>query len=159
MPGIKKNALHLSGPVVAEIYLGKITKWNSPKIKKLNPKLHLPGLTITVAFRSDGSGTTYAFTNYLSKVSSAWRSSVGYATSVRFPVGVGAKGNPGVTSVVDTTKGAIGYIETSYVIAAGLPAAAIENSAGNFVYPEPGGLRSGGGNGQARAGEQRTPHR
>ncbi len=142
LPGIKKNALHLSGPVVAEIYEGKITKWNSPKIKKLNPKLHLPGLTITVAFRSDGSGTTYAFTNYLSKVSSAWRSSVGYATSVKFPVGVGAKGNPGVTSVVDTTKGAIGYIETSYVIAAGLPAAAIENSAGNFVYPNLAGFEA-----------------
>ncbi len=135
LPGIKKNALHLSASVIAAIYLGKITNWKDPKIKKLNPTLHLPNLPITVAFRSDGSGTTYAFTNYLSKVSPAWKNSVGYATSVSFPVGVGGKGNPGVTAIVDSTKGAIGYIEASYVIAAGLPAAAVENNAGKFVYP------------------------
>ncbi len=135
IPGVKHNKLHLTGSVIAQIYLGKITNWNNRKIKKLNPKLHLPNLPITVAFRSDGSGTTYAFTNYLAKVSKAWRTSVGYATSVSFPVGVGGKGNSGVTSIVDTTKGAIGYIESSYIIAAGLQAAAIENNAGQFEYP------------------------
>jgi phosphate transport system substrate-binding protein len=138
IPGVKHDKLHLSGPVIAEIYLGKITKWNSPKIKKLNPKLHLPGLKITPVFRSDGSGDTYAFTNYLSKINSTWKSSIGYATSVAFPTAdgaVGAKGNSGVTSVVDTTKGAIGYISASYIVAAGLQAAAVQNAAGNFEYP------------------------
>jgi phosphate transport system substrate-binding protein len=132
IPGVKHDALHLSGPVVAEIYLGKITKWNSPKIKKLNPKLHLPGLTITPVFRTDGSGDSYAFTNYLSKVNKTWKTTIGYATSVHFPAGVGGKGNVGVTSVVNTTKGAIGYISASYIIAAGLQAAAVQNAAGNF---------------------------
>ncbi len=135
LPGVKKGALKLSGPVLAGIYFGKITKWNDPKIKKLNPGLKLPGLTITPVFRTDGSGTTYAFVRYLSKISPAWRSSVGYATSVQFPTGVGGKGNSGVTSVVTKTPGSIGYIEASYIIAAGLGAAGVENKAGNFEYP------------------------
>jgi phosphate transport system substrate-binding protein len=133
LDGVKK--LRLSGPVLAGIYLGRITKWNNPKIKKLNPKVHLPGTTITPVFRSDGSGDTYAFTNYLSKVSKTWRSSVGYATSVSFQHGVGAKGNSGETSVVQSTNGAISYISASYIIAAGLKAAALENEAGRFEYP------------------------
>lgn len=131
--GVKK--LNLSGPVLAGIYSGKITKWNDPKIKKLNPKAHLPNLTITPVFRSDGSGDTYAFTDYLSRVSKAWKNSVGFATSVGFPAGVGGKGNSGVTAVVTSTNGAIGYISASYLIAAGLGAAALENKAGNFEYP------------------------
>lgn len=135
LPGIKKGALKISGPVLAGIYFGKITKWNDPKIKALNPGLKLPGLTITPAFRTDGSGTTYAFVRYLSKISPAWRNSVGYATSVQFPTGVGGKGNAGVTSVVTSTPGSIGYIEASYIIAAGLGAAGVQNKAGNFVYP------------------------
>ncbi len=138
IPGVKHDALHLSGPVLAEIYLGKITSWNNPKIKKLNPKLHLPGLKITPVFRSDGSGDSYAFTNYLSKVNKTWKTTIGYATSVSFPTSdgaVGAKGNSGVTAVVNTTKGAIGYISASYIIAAGLQAAGIENAAGQFEYP------------------------
>jgi phosphate transport system substrate-binding protein len=135
LPGIKKGALKISGPILAGIYFGKITKWNDPKIKKLNPGLKLPGLTITPAFRTDGSGTTYAFVRYLSKISPAWKKSVGYATSVSFPTGVGGKGNQGVTAIVTKTPGAIGYIEASYIIAAGLGAAAVQNKAGNFVYP------------------------
>jgi len=138
IPGVKKGKLRISGPVLAEIYLGKITTWNNAKIKRLNPKLHLPGLKITPVFRSDGSGDTYAFTNYLSKVSSAWKSSVGYATSVAFPTSdgaVGGKGNPGVTSVVSTTKGSIGYITATYIVAAGLGAASVENNAGQFEFP------------------------
>jgi phosphate transport system substrate-binding protein len=131
--GVKK--LRLSGPIIAGIYFGKITKWNDPKIKKLNPGVKLPGTTITPVFRSDGSGDTYAFTNYLSKVNKTWKSERGFATSVSFPAGVGAKGNSGVTSVVQTTNGAIGYISASYIIAAGLRAVAVKNEAGKFEYP------------------------
>jgi phosphate transport system substrate-binding protein len=133
LPGVKK--LNLTGPILAGIYFGKITKWNDPKIKKINPKAHLTGLTITPVFRSDGSGDTYAFTNYLSKVSKAWKNEVGYATSVGFTHGVGAKGNSGITSTVTKTPGAIGYISASYLIAAGLGAVAVKNEAGNFEVP------------------------
>ncbi len=134
IPGVKK--LNLSGSILAGIYFGKITKWNDPKIKKLNPKTHLPGMTITPVFRSDGSGDTYAFTDYLSKVSKAWKNEVGSATSVQFPPGgVGGKGNSGVTSTVTSTNGSIGYISASYLLAAGLGAAAIQNNAGNFEFP------------------------
>jgi phosphate transport system substrate-binding protein len=133
LPGIKK--LNLTGKILSGIYFGRITKWNDPKIAKVNPKTKLPNLTITPVFRSDGSGDTYAFTNYLSKVSPAWKSEVGYATSVGFKAGVGAKGNSGVTATVVKTPGAIGYISASYLIAAGISAAAIENKAGNFEVP------------------------
>ncbi len=131
--GVSK--LNLTGPIVAAIYFGKITKWNDPKIKKLNPKAQLPGTTITPVFRSDGSGDTYAFTNYLSKESGAWKKNVGFATSVGFPTGVGGKGNVGVTSVVKATNGAIGYVSGSYAIASDLKAAALKNAAGNYEYP------------------------
>ena len=133
IPGVKK--INLSGKVLAGIYFGKITNWNDPKIKKLNPKAKLPNLTITPVYRSDGSGDTYAFTNYLSKISPAWRTEVGYATTVGWKAGTGAKGNAGVTSLVTKTPGAIGYISASYLIAAGLGAAAMENKAGNFELP------------------------
>jgi len=133
IPGVKK--LNLTGKILAGIYFGKITKWNDPKIKAANPKAKLPGLTITPVFRSDGSGDTYTFTNYLSKISPAWKSEVGYATTVGFKAGVGAKGNAGITATVVKTPGAIGYISASYLIAAGLGAAAVENKAGNFEVP------------------------
>jgi phosphate transport system substrate-binding protein len=131
--GVKK--LNLTGKILAGIYFGKITKWNDPKIQKVNPKVKLPALTITPVFRSDGSGDTYAFTNYLSKISPAWKNEVGYATTVQFRAGVGAKGNSGVTSTVTATNGAIGYISASYLIAAGIGAASVENKAGNFELP------------------------
>ena len=108
---------------------------NIPGIKKINPKAKLPNLTITPVFRSDGSGDTYTFTNYLSKISPAWKNEVGYATSVGFKAGVGAKGNAGITATVVKTPGAIGYISASYLIAAGLGAAAIQNKAGNYEFP------------------------
>jgi phosphate transport system substrate-binding protein len=133
IPGVKK--LDLTGKLLAGIYFGKITNWNDPKIKKINPKAKLPNLAITPVFRSDGSGDTYAFTNYLSKISPAWKSEVGFATSVGFKAGVGAKGNAGVTSTVAKTPGGIGYISASYLIAAGLGAAAIQNNAGNYEFP------------------------
>jgi phosphate transport system substrate-binding protein len=133
IPGVKK--LNLTGKLLAGIYFGKVTNWNDPKIKAVNPKTKLPNLPITPVFRSDGSGDTYAFTNYLSKISPAWKSEVGYATSVGFKAGVGAKGNAGITSTVTKTPGAIGYISASYLIAAGLGAVAVENKAGNFEVP------------------------
>jgi phosphate transport system substrate-binding protein len=133
VPGVKK--LNLTGKILAGIYFGKITKWNDAKIKKVNPGTKLPGTPITPVYRSDGSGDTYAFTNYLSKISPAWKNEVGFATSVGFKAGVGAKGNSGITATVTKTPGAIGYISASYLIAAGLGAAAIENNAGNFEFP------------------------
>ncbi len=133
LSGVKK--LNLSGPVLAEIYLGRIKQWNDPKIAKLNKGAKLPSTKITPVFRSDGSGDTYAFTQYLSKVSGSWKSQVGFSTSVGFKAGVGAKGNAGVTATVQKTNGAIGYISASYLIAAGVGAAAIENRAHQFEYP------------------------
>lgn len=132
VPGVSK--LNLSGPLLAEIYMGKITKWNDKKIAKLNPKAKLPGTAITPIFRSDGSGDTYAFTNYLAKVSPAWRSQFGFGTSVGFKAGIGAKGNTGVTSSLKT-PGAIGYVAAAYLISGGFHAAGIENRAGKFVLP------------------------
>jgi len=128
--------LKLTGKVISDIYLGKITQWNASAIKKLNPGVSLPALKITPAFRSDGSGTTYGFTNYLWKVNPEWRSKVGiYATSVNFPSGVGGKGNDGVSAIVGSTNGAVGYVEVAYAIAHGLKVAAIQNAAGKFLYP------------------------
>lgn len=133
IPGVKK--LKLTGKILSGIYFGKITKWNDKKIKALNPGVKLPGLTITPVFRSDGSGDTYTFTNFLSKISPAWKNEVGYATTVGFPAGVGAKGNAGVTATVVKTPGAIGYISAYYLIAAGLHAASIQNKAGYYALP------------------------
>lgn len=133
IPGVKK--LNLTGSVIAGIYFGRITKWNDPKIAKINPGTKLPGLNITPVFRSDGSGDTYAFTNYLSKVSPAWKSEVGYATTVGFKAGVGAKGNAGVTATVTKTPGALGYISAYYLVASGVHAAAIQNKAGKYTLP------------------------
>jgi phosphate transport system substrate-binding protein len=131
-----EKRLKLSPSVIANIYLGKISNWSDPAIKKLNPGVNLPNLHITVAFRSDGSGDTYAWTNYLWKISPEWRSKVGiYATSVNFPVGVGGKGNDGVAAVVKGTNGSIGYISASYAISHGIYVAAVQNAAGKFVYP------------------------
>jgi phosphate transport system substrate-binding protein len=129
------HRLYLTGPVLAEIYKGEITNWDSSKIAKLNKGEKLPNLKITVVFRSDGSGDTYAFTDYLSRISPAWKSQVGNATTVSFPTGVGGKGNAGVTAIVSSTSGAIGYISASYIIAHGLQAAALQNAAGRYEYP------------------------
>lgn len=129
------SRLRLTGPVLAEIYLGKITNWDAPAIQKLNKGETLPNLPITVVYRSDGSGDTYAFTDYLSRVSPEWKSKVGNATSVSFPTGVGGKGNAGVTAVVVSTNGSIAYISASYIIAHNLGAAALKNAAGKFEYP------------------------
>jgi phosphate transport system substrate-binding protein len=129
------NKLKLTGSVLAKIYLGQITTWNNPAIKSLNKGVNLPNLKITPIFRSDGSGDTYAFTNYLSAVSPTWASKVNYATSVSFPAGVGQKGNSGVTAALEATNGGIAYIAVSYLIAHEIPAIAIKNNAGNYEYP------------------------
>lgn len=133
LKGVSK--LDLTPEIVAEIYLGKITKWNAAPIKKINKGVKLPNLTITPVYRSDGSGDTYAFTDLMSRVSKEWKSKVGNATSVSFPKGVGGDGNSGVTAVVEKTNGAIAYIAASYVYSHGLDAARLKNQAGRYEYP------------------------
>ncbi|WP_246149843.1 phosphate ABC transporter substrate-binding protein PstS [Arenimonas fontis] len=133
VPGIAANQLRLDGPTLADIYLGKITTWNDPAIAALNPGLALPAMRITVVHRSDGSGTTFNFVNYLSKVSPEWKEKVGEGTSVRWPTGVGGKGNEGVTAYVKQIKGAIGYIELSYALTNKVPYAQLRNADGQFV--------------------------
>ena len=134
VPGVG-HKLRLTGPTIADIYLGRITNWDSSAIKRSNPHAHLPNLKITPIFRSDGSGDTYAFTNYLSDISKTWRNKVNYATSVDFPHGVAGKGNSGVAAVLKSTKGGIAYIAVSYLISQRLNAAAVENSSGRYEYP------------------------
>lgn len=114
LQGIKAGQLVIDGPTLANIYLGKITKWDDAALKKLNPSANLPNTAITVVERSDGSGTTFNFADYLSKVSADWKSQVGENTSVDWPVGIGAKGNEGVSGSVAQTKGSIGYVEYAY---------------------------------------------
>ena len=133
LPGV--SHLNLSGPVIANIFLGKITNWDDRAIKALNKGVNLPSMTITPVHRSDGSGDTYAFTSYLSKVSPAWATKVGFGTSVAFPVGTGGKGNSGVAAVVAATPGALGNNSWFYVRQAKLQPVAVENAAGKFVYP------------------------
>jgi len=115
LDGIKPGELVIDSDTLANIYLGKITKWNDPALAKLNPSAKLPNQAIAVAYRSDGSGTTFVFTEYLSKVNPEWKTKVGANTSVQWPVGIGGKGNEGVAGTVTNTKGAIGYVEYAYV--------------------------------------------
>ncbi|WP_375785511.1 phosphate ABC transporter substrate-binding protein PstS [Bradyrhizobium sp. Pha-3] len=133
--GIKSGDLVLSGEVLGDIYLGKITKWNDAAIAKLNPKLTLPADAITVVRRSDGSGTTFNFTDYLSKSNADWKSKVGSGTAVEWPVGVGAKGNEGVAGNISQTKNAIGYVEYAYAKQNKLTYTALVNKTGKTVQP------------------------
>jgi phosphate transport system substrate-binding protein len=135
LPGIASGKLILTGPVIADIYLGKIKKWNDPAIEKLNPGLKLPDMDITVVHRSDGSGTTFTFTNYLSKISPEWKEKVGSNTSVAWPVGVGGKGSEGVASYVQRIPGSIGYVEYAYILETHGSYARMINSAGKVVSP------------------------
>ena len=129
------GSLKFTGEVLADIFLGKITKWNDRAIADANPDAKLPDRPIAIVHRSDGSGTTYIFVDFLSKVSPEWKDKVGVATSVNWPVGLGAKGNEGVTGQVKQTPGAIGYVELTYALQNGIPAAAVRNPAGAFVVP------------------------
>jgi phosphate transport system substrate-binding protein len=134
IPGITQ-ALNLTPDAIAGIYLGKITKWDDPAIKANNPIVNLPGADIVVVHRSDGSGTSYCWTDFLSKVSPEWESKVGKGTSVNWPVGLGGKGNEGVSGQVKQTSNSIGYVELIYAIQNRLPYANVKNSAGKFVTP------------------------
>ncbi len=133
--GIAPGQLVLDGAVLANIYMGKITRWNDPAIKKLNPSVNLPDLAIAVVHRSDGSGTTFIFTNYLSKVSQDWASNFGAATSVDWPTGIGAKGNEGVAGNVAQTAGSIGYVEYAYAQQNHMTYTKMQNRDGAIVAP------------------------
>jgi phosphate transport system substrate-binding protein len=133
--GIKPGELVLDGPALAKIFLGEITSWDDPAIKKLNPKAKLPSQAIVVVHRSDGSGTTFIWTNYLSKVSDDWKTKVGASTAVEWPTGIGAKGNEGVANNVTQTKGAIGYLEYAYVKQNYMTYVDLINKAGKAVAP------------------------
>ena len=135
LDGVKPGDFHIDGPTLADIYLGKITKWSDPKLKALNPNLNLPDLPIVPIHRADGSGTTFNFTYYLAEVSPDWKSKVGVATTVDWPGGIGAKGNDGVSNNVATTKGAIGYVEYAYAKQNKLTHASMVNKAGKIVEP------------------------
>lgn len=135
LPGVPAGKLTIDGPTLANIFLGKITKWNDPALTKLNPGVKLPDMPIAVVHRSDGSGTTFNFTNYLGKVSREWQSTVGADTAVSWPVGTGGKGNAGVAANVQQTVGAIGYVESAYAMQNHLPFMGMVNHDGKKVQP------------------------
>jgi phosphate transport system substrate-binding protein len=135
LPGIGNTKLKFDGPTIAGIFQGKITKWNDQALAALNPGVKLPDSDIIVVHRSDGSGTSYIFTDFLSKVSPDWKQNVGKATSVNWPTGLGGKGNEGVTQQVKQTEGSLGYVELIYALSNGLSYADIKNPAGKFVEP------------------------
>ena len=135
IPGIGPGKLRLTPANLADIFLGKIRRWNDPRLAKTNPNLALPNLPITVVHRADGSGTTWIFTNYLAKVSADWKARVGFGKAVRWPVGIGGKGNEGVANYVRRVKGAIGYVEYAYAKQNRMSYALLQNRAGNFVAP------------------------
>lgn len=135
LPGIKAGQLALDGSTIAKIFLGEITNWSDPAIKTLNPGVTLPSKSIVVVHRSDGSGTTFIWTNYLSKVSSAWNDKVGASTSVEWPVGIGAKGNEGVAANVSQASGSIGYVELAYATQNQMAYTALFNKSGARVLP------------------------
>lgn len=136
--GVKPGQIRFTGPMLADIYLGKLKSWNDPAIRAVNPDIKLPNAPITVVHRIDGSGTTFNWSNYLAKVSPQWKASIGEGTSIEWPLGLGGKGNDGVASLVSLVPGAIGYLEYTYAlqrldrISFGL----VQNSAGNFVVPD-----------------------
>ena len=134
--GIEPGQLKLTGQLLGDIFLGKVSRWNDPAIKALNPSLALPDAAIAQVRRADGSGTTFIFTNYLSKVNAEWKSKVGEGTAVNWPVGAGGKGNEGVAAFVSRLPNSLGYVEYSYVKQNKMTYAVVQNSAGNFVKPE-----------------------
>jgi len=134
LPGVK-NLLHMDGPTLAKIFMGQITSWNDPAIKKLNKGVALPDTKIAIAHRSDNSGTTYNFTDYLSAVSPAWKSQLGKGVAVNWPVGTGGRGSSGVAAIVSQTPGAIGYADVAYSLANHLKFFAMKNRAGKFATP------------------------
>jgi phosphate transport system substrate-binding protein len=154
VPGVRK--LHLTGSVLAGIYLGRIKRWNDPAITSINRGLgdHFPNQNITVVYRSDGSGDSYAFTDYLSSVSGTWARQVGRGTKPTFPTGVGAKGNSGMVTAVQATSGSIAYVAVSYLIAHRMRAAAIKNAAGNYEFPNLRNISNAASNAHFLAGNE-----
>ncbi|MDI3565893.1 phosphate ABC transporter substrate-binding protein PstS [Bradyrhizobium sp. Arg816] len=136
--GVKPGQIRFTGQMLADIYLGKLKSWNDPAIRAINPDIRLPNTAITVVHRTDGSGTTFNWSNYLSKVSPQWKSSVGEGTSVEWPLGLGGKGNDGVASLVSLVPGSIGYLEYTYALQRldKISFGVVQNSAGNFVVPD-----------------------
>jgi phosphate transport system substrate-binding protein len=135
LPSIGNTKLKFDGNLLVDIFMGRVTKWSDPKIAALNPGVKLPDMDLVVVHRSDGSGTTYVFTDYLNKFSREWKDKVGYATSVNWPIGLGGKGNEGVTQQVKQVEGGLGYVELIYALSNNLPYGVIKNSAGTFVEP------------------------
>ena len=146
VPGITPNQLKLDGETVGNIFLGNIKNWNDQAIAKLNPELQLPDLPITVVHRSDSSGTTWIFTDYLTKVSTDWKKNVGCDKSVKWPVGIGGQKNPGVCNNVKKINGSIGYVEYTYAVESRLSTTLLKNRAGNFVKPEISAFQAAGAN-------------
>ena len=136
--GVKPGQIRFTGQMLADIYLGKVKSWNDPAIRAINPDIRLPNTAITVVHRIDGSGTTFNWSNYLSKVSPQWKTSVGEGTSVEWPLGLGGKGNDGVASLVSLVPGSIGYLEYTYALQRldRISFGVVQNSAGNFVVPD-----------------------
>ncbi len=135
LPGIAADQLKLTGEVLADMYAGKITKWNDPKVVALNPGVTLPNLAIAPVYRAEASGTSYVFTSYLSAASPDWKSAVGASTSVSWPAGAGAKGNDGVAATVAHTRGGLGYVENAYATQNHLTTTQLRNKSGAFVKP------------------------
>ncbi len=135
IPSMPNKGLKLTGPVLADIFLGKITKWNDPKIQSLNPGVSLPGEDIIVVHRSDGSGTTYVWTDYLSNISTAWNEQIGRGKSVQWPTGIGGPGNEGVANAIRGSPNTIGYVELAYALTTQMPYAYLGNQAGKFIEP------------------------
>jgi phosphate transport system substrate-binding protein len=135
LPSLPNKGLKLTGPIIADIFLGKIKKWNDPQIQSINPGQSLPSKDIVVVHRADGSGTTFVWSDYLSKISSQWNSTVGKGKSVQWPTGIGAPGNEGVANAIKGTANTIGYIELSYALTTKMPYAFIQNKAGKFTEP------------------------
>lgn len=134
--GIEPGKLKLDGPLLAKIFMGEVKTWNDPAIAALNPGMKLPDTAITVVRRSDGSGTSYNFTNYLAKVSPEWKEKYNFGTTVNWPVGVGGKGNEGIAAYVKQIKGSIGYVEYAYALTNKMSHVQLKNAAGNFVQPD-----------------------
>ena len=151
LDGVKPGQLNFTGELLADIYLGKVTTWNDPAIVALNPDAKLPASTINVAYRSDGSGTTYNWVNYLSKVSPEWKTKVGDGTTVKWPVGTGGNGNEGVSRLVGFVKGSIGYVELAFAAQHKMTFGKIKNKAGVFVTPSPESFQAAASNASWKA--------
>ena len=157
LPGIKPGEIRLSAAVLADIYLGKIVKWNDKALVALNPKVKLPDQAIAVVRRADGSGTTFIFTNYLSKVSPEWKQKVGEGTAVQWPVGLGGKGNEGVSAFVQRIPGAIGYVEYAYALQNKMTYTLLQNAEGQYPQPDDKTFKASGPRGLDQVGVLRNP--